>query len=99
MKYNGVRVELNPDEIKCENLSGAYKDMAEIIGIDAVIKIHGSYRGQTVCFPVELFSKKYISSQIINDYKLGLSIKQLATKYAYSEKSIRKILKYSEEEV
>ena len=43
-------------------------------------------------FPVQLFSKEFIKKQIVEEYN-GYNIKQLATKYGYSEKWIRKILK------
>ena len=43
-------------------------------------------------FPVELFNRKYISNQIVSEYD-GHNIKQLATKYGYTEKWIRKIIK------
>lgn len=62
MKYNGVRVELNPDEIKCENLSGAYKDMAEIIGIDAVIKFTAHTEGKLYASPLSFSAKIYFIS-------------------------------------
>ena len=94
MKFTGVRMPMNPDEIKNEYLSGVYQDMAEVIGIDSVLKIHQSFRGQTVCFPVDLFNRHYIACQIIKEYD-GHNIKKLASKFGYSEKWIRKILKDS----
>ena len=79
-------------EIKCENLNSIYNDLADLLGIDAVLKIHSAYRGQQITFPVELFSKEFIVWQIVNEYN-GYNVKQLATKFGYSEKWIRKILK------
>ena len=83
---------VNTSDIKCEYLNGAYNDFANLLGIDAVIKIHSSYRGQQITFPVQLFSKEFISKQIVDEYDGG-NVKQLATKFGYSEKWIRKILK------
>lgn len=79
-------------EIKCENLNSIYNELADLLGIDAVLKIHSAYRGQQITFPVELFSKEFIVWQIVNEYN-GYNVKQLATKFGYSEKWIRKILK------
>ena len=79
-------------EIKCENLNSIYNELADLLGIDAVLKIHSAYRGQLITFPVELFSKEFIVWQIVNEYN-GYNVKQLATKFGYSEKWIRKILK------
>lgn len=84
--------EMDLNNIKCEYLNGAYNDFANLLGIDAVLKIHSMYRGQQITFPVELFSKEFIALQIVNEYD-GYNVKQLATKFGYSEKWIRKILK------
>lgn len=85
-------MDLDPSKIKYEYLNGAYNEFANLLGIDAVLKIHAAYRGQQITFPVELFSKEFIKMQIVNEYD-GYNIKQLATKFGYSEKWIRKILK------
>lgn len=85
-------MDLESSKIKCEYLNGAYNEFANLLGIDAVLKIHAAYRGQQITFPVELFSKEFIKMQIVNEYD-GYNIKQLATKFGYSEKWIRKILK------
>ena len=78
--------------LKCEYLNSIYNELANLLGIDAVLKIHSMYRGQQITFPVELFSKEFIAKQIVCEYN-GYNIKQLATKFGYSEKWIRKILK------
>ena len=85
-------MDLDPSKIKYEYLNGAYNEFANLLGIDAVLKIHAAYRGQQITFPVELFSKEFIKMQIVNEYD-GYNIKQLATKFGSSEKWIRKILK------
>lgn len=90
--YGANRVMLDTKNIKGEYLNGVYNDLANLLGIDVVLKIHASYRGQQVTFPVELFSKEFIAMQIVTEYD-GYNVKQLATKFGYSEKWIRKILK------
>ncbi len=87
-----VYVEMDPSKLKCEYLNGAYNDIANLLGIDAVLKLHAAYRGQQITFPVQLFTKEFIAAQIVNEYD-GYNVKQLATKFGYSEKWIRKILK------
>lgn len=79
-------------KIKTECLNSAYSEFANLLGIDAVLKIHAEYRGQQVFFPMELFSKDFIKQQIIDEYN-GSNVKQLATKYGYTEKWVKKILK------
>ena len=90
--YGAYRIMLDAKNINSENLNGIYNEMAHLLGIEVVLKIHASYRGQQVTFPVELFSKDYIAAQIVRDYD-GHNVKQLATKYEYTERTIRKILK------
>lgn len=85
-------IAINTDKIKGECLNGAYSELAALLGIDAVLKLHGKYRGTQVFFPVELFSREFIIGQIIDEYN-GHNIKELATKYGYTEKWVRKILK------
>ena len=87
-----VFIKMDPSKIECEYLNGAYNDIANLLGIDAVLKLHAAYRGQQITFPVQLFTKEFIANQIVNEYN-GYNIKQLATKFGYSEKWIRKILK------
>ena len=90
--YGANRVMLDIKNIKGEYLNGVYSELANLLGIDVVLKIHASYRGQQVTFPVELFSKEFIAMQIVREYN-GHNVKQLATKYEYTERTIRKILK------
>lgn len=84
--------DIDRAKIKGEYLNGAYSELAGVIGIDAVLKIYSKYRGTSIFLPVELFSRDFILGQIIDEYN-GHNIKQLATKYGYTEKWIRKILK------
>ena len=81
-------------DIKCEHLNGVYNELAALIGIDAVLLIYNSYRGQQITCPVTLFSKEFIKKQIVEEYD-GHNAKKLATKFGYSEKWVRHILKES----
>lgn len=83
---------MESEKIKGEYLSGIYSEIATLLGIDAALKLHADYKGQQVFFPMELFSKDFIKSQIVAEYD-GYNVKQLATKYGYTEKWVRKILK------
>lgn len=89
--FKKVRAKLKVD-FKSENLNGLYADIADIIGEENTRALYEEYRGQQVNFPVELYSKEYIYGLIRNEYN-GKNIKQLATKYEYSERTIRRIVK------
>lgn len=83
-------------KIKVDNrfLNGIYKDLAALVGEENAKNIYNEYRGQQITFPVEFYSKEYIYTQIFSEYNGG-NLKQLATKYGYSERTIRRILKES----
>lgn len=87
-----TRMAMDPKTIKGEYLNGAYSELANLLGMEAVLKLHSTYRGQQIFYPVELFSKEFIKKQIVNEYN-GYNVKLLATKYGYTEKWIKKILK------
>lgn len=88
----GLMFMADPSVIKSEYLNGVYGEFANILGIDAALKIHSVFRGQQVFFPVELFSKEFIRGQIIAEYD-GANVRQLATKYGYTEKWVKRIIK------
>lgn len=73
-------------------LNDVYRDIADEIGIENAIVIYKLFRGTQVSFPGRLFSKEYIHHAILEEYD-GKNIPQLAQKYNYSERSIRRILK------
>ena len=91
MNY-GERVVMGEENIRSEHLNGIYRELAEMIGVEAVMKIHSTHRGQTISLPVELFNKEYIAEKIMEEYD-GTNVKYLATKFGYCDKWIRKIIK------
>ena len=84
--------EATNQEICPNNLAGIYKEIAEIVGVEATIRIHTSLCGQQIAFPKKLYSIKYIKEQIVIEYD-GTNIRKLASKYGYTERHLRKILK------
>ena len=84
------------NELKAEHLCGVYAEIATILDVEAAIKLHSRYRGTQISFPVELLSREYIFEQIKTEYD-GTNIRELATKFGYTEKWIRKIVKCNEE--
>lgn len=83
---------MEKEKIKGEYLNTAYSELANLLGMDAVLKIHAQYKGTQMFFPMELFSREFIAKQIVEEYD-GHNIRELATKYGYTEKWVRKILK------
>lgn len=68
---------------KCENYSGIYKDMVEVLGEAVTLKIYENYRGQQVTFPMRLYSKKYIEEYLLKNYN-GKNLKQLSRELGYT---------------
>ena len=90
--HTGVICDLKNITVESDFLNGIYNDLASLIGLEATKTIFDEYRGQQITFPVEFYSKKFIHNQIVKEYN-GYNVKQLATKYEYSERTIRRILK------
>jgi Mor family transcriptional regulator len=74
-----------------------YKEISELIGLEATLKIYLRFKGQQVSFPVRLYSPHLIQQNVIKEYD-GTNIAELAQKYDYSEKTIRRMIKDSLEE-
>lgn len=80
-----------------ELLNTVYKEIGERLGVDAAIIIHRMFKGQQISFPVRLFDPEHIRKLIAQEYD-GTNIKQLAMKYGYSEKTVRRMIKCGREE-
>ena len=85
-------MNINKEKLKPDYLNGAYAEIANILGIEAALKLHNQYRGTQVSFPVEFLSRDYIFNKIKQEFN-GTNTKELAIKYGYTEKWIRKIVK------
>ena len=91
----GTRMKVIDKNIKAEQLNGVYSEIATLLGVEAAIKLHSRFRGTQLSLPVELLSREYIFEQIVKEYN-GTNIRDLASKYGYTEKWIRKIVKDNE---
>lgn len=69
-----------------------YRDIAEAFGMDVAIQFYQMYKGMQISFPTRLFNPDYVRTQIPIEYD-GTNIKQLAKKYGYSEKTVRRMIK------
>ena len=88
-------VEILKKEVELYN--DIYKEISEIVGLEATLKIYLRFKGQQVSFPVRLYSPHLIQQNVIKEYD-GMNIAELAQKYDYSEKTIRRMIKDSLEE-
>lgn len=82
-------------KIKPSELAGIYQEIAEVIGIEATLLLHKEFQGQQITLPKKLYSKKHIMHQLQEENTLD--IKHIASKYGYTERRLRQMLKESKE--
>ena len=75
-------------------LHKVYREISEQLGMEAALTIHQMFKGTQVNFPTKLFDNDCIKEMILQEYD-GTNIKMLATKYDYSETTVRRIIKKS----
>lgn len=79
-----------------EVLNSVYREISEKMGIEVAMELYEMFKGQQISFPVRFFNPSKLRQVIIKEYD-GTNIRMLAQKYNYSEKTIRRILKKTEE--
>ena len=107
-KENGISL-VRDEVLKCygevetmkketELYNNIYKEISEMVGLDATLKIYLRFKGQQVSFPVRLYNPQLIQQNVIKEYD-GTNIAELAKKYDYSEKTIRRMIRDSVEDI
>lgn len=99
---NGKMVEYLQKEVKdvekeSELYNTVYREISEIVGLDATLKIYLRFKGQQVNFPVRLYNPHLIQQNVIKEFD-GTNVTELAQKYDYSERTIRRMIRDSVEE-
>ena len=84
-------------EKESELYNAIYKEISEIVGLDATLKLYLRFKGQQIIFPVRLYNPHMIQQNVIKEFD-GTNIVELAKKYDYSEKTIRRMIRDSVEE-
>ena len=77
-----------------ELFNDVYKEIGNVLGLDAALEIYQMYKGQQITFPVHLFNVKRIQNSVIKEYD-GTNIKELAKRYGYAEKTVRRMIRDS----
>ena len=85
------------EEKKTELFNDVYREIGDALGMDTALSIYRMYKGQQITFPVHLFNAKRLQACIVEEYD-GTNLRQLAKKYDYSEKTLRRMLKDALEE-
>ena len=79
-------------EVSTVGLQGVYKELAEIIGVDATIAVYNELKGQQVTFPTRLYERSYVMKEVNSRYD-GTNIKELGREFNYTERWIRTFIK------
>lgn len=74
-----------------EDFKGIYKNMVDLLGEEATIKVYKNYKGQQITFPMRLYSKKYVL-RVIKDKYNGDNLTELSRELDYSERWMRKLV-------
>lgn len=77
---------------KIAKFAGIYNDLADLLGDEAVQKIHEGMSGQQITLPRRLYTKEYViqATKDITDQK---ELKQAAIFFGYSERRLKQLLK------
>ena len=107
VKYNDNEIILSHHNLlKCDKevirlaekdfdlLNSVYKEIADQLGMDVAMEIYKMFKGQQICFPVRFLNPARIQQIILQEYD-GTNIRELAKRYDYSEKSVRRIIRES----
>ena len=107
-KDNGIRL-VPTSVLQCSNgkvdamekerelYNSVYREISEIIGLEATLKLYLRFKGQQVNFPVRLYNPHLIQKNVVKEFD-GSNIPELARKYDYFEKTIRRMIRDSLEE-
>ena len=79
-----------------DDFAGVYKEIAEVIGVDATVLLHDSFKGQQINLPKKLYTKEYVVIQVENGNSPE-SIKKVAREFGYTERRLRQLIKEMEE--
>ena len=105
LKDNGIILE-NPNVLESpsevmlmaegrkELLNNVYREISEKLGMEVAMEIFQLFKGQQISFPMRFFNPSLIQQSILEEYD-GTNVRLLATKYNYSEKTVRRIIKES----
>ena len=84
-------------EGRTELLNNVYREVSEKLGMETAMEIYQMFKGQQISFPMRFFNPELIQQSILDEYD-GTNVRMLATKYNYSEKTVRRIIRESTKE-
>lgn len=82
---------LTAEQAEREALNDTYKELFDLVGYENMLALYEHYKGLQITFPITLFDRDYLKAQIRKEYN-GKNTRELAHRYGYSERWIRRIV-------
>ncbi|WP_051273241.1 Mor transcription activator family protein [Desulfotruncus alcoholivorax] len=80
-------------EVRADDLPEPYRELTDLIGLEAVMKIADRYQGTAMYLPkLDIIMRRIRDEKIKNDFKEIGNFKELARKYGLTEVWIRQIV-------
>ena len=83
-------------EVDTTQFNDIYKEMAELLGDAAALKMWNRYAGVSVSFPKQLYSREYIQ-KFIHDNSDVMKPSDIARTIGLTERRVRQIIKEERE--
>lgn len=83
--------EIDLTRLEVKILNGVYKEIGELLGLEAAKVIFDHFKGTQITFPTRLLSQSAIREKIWEEYD-GRNTRDLASRYDLSERWVRKII-------
>ena len=85
---------IDTKDIQPTDVVSIYKDIAEVIGIEATMKLHDNFQGQQLVLPKKLYTKDFIVKSIKQKAERGeeVNLRKTALQYGYTERWLRQMI-------
>ncbi|WP_057878193.1 Mor transcription activator family protein [Levilactobacillus paucivorans] len=82
-------------DVEIKALHQFYRSLSEIVGTEAMLRIHSQYKGTQLSIPIHLYDRR-LAAQLVREEFNGNNQLALAHKYGYSQKWVYKVLRQGE---
>lgn len=72
------------EKIDYELLNTSYKELADLVGVDNMLKIHDNFCGTQLQLPMRLYDPKAVKKMIQKETLTDEKIRKLSLKYGFS---------------
>lgn len=78
-------------DVDTDALQSLYKQLNDLLGTEAMLKFYHEFRGSQINPPMKLYDRDGASNAIQSQYP-QLSPKELANKYGYSQRWVKRVI-------